>query len=196
MDEPKQNDRRIQIETAAYGLLSLKGYKATSMLEVAKRAKASNETLYKWYGNKQGLFLSMVERSVAASRELLVSSLEGNQDLATILDTFGPQLLQMLTSQRTIVLNRAAAGDVHDTGMLGRTINEGGRDAILPILAQVFDRSEPQGMTGYEAAELYLDILISDLQIRRVIGVLPMLSETEVKARSDRARDIILKLIA
>ncbi|NVJ95073.1 MAG: TetR/AcrR family transcriptional regulator [Marivivens sp.] len=196
MDEPKQNDRRIQIETAAYGLLSLKGYKATSMLEVAKRAKASNETLYKWYGNKQGLFLSMVERSVAASRELLVSSLEGNQDLATILDTFGPQLLQMLTSQRTIVLNRAAAGDVHDTGMLGRTINEGGRDAILPILAQVFDRSEPKGMTGYEAAELYLDILISDLQIRRVIGVLPMLSETEVKARSDRARDIILKLIA
>ncbi|MCL7406253.1 TetR/AcrR family transcriptional regulator [Marivivens sp.] len=196
MDEPKQNDRRIQIETAAYGLLSLKGYKATSMLEVAKRAKASNETLYKWYGNKQGLFLSMVERSVAASRELLVSSLEGDQDLATILDTFGPQLLQMLTSQRTIVLNRAAAGDVHDTGMLGRTINEGGRDAILPILAQVFDRSEPKGMTGYEAAELYLDILISDLQIRRVIGVLPMLSETEVKARSDRARDIVLKLIA
>jgi AcrR family transcriptional regulator len=166
------------------------------MLEVAKRAKASNETLYKWYGNKQGLFLSMVERSVAASRELLVSSLEGDQDLATILDTFGPQLLQMLTSQRTIVLNRAAAGDVHDTGMLGRTINEGGRDAILPILAQVFDRSEPKGMTGYEAAELYLDILISDLQIRRVIGVLPMLSETEVKARSDRARDIVLKLIA
>jgi hypothetical protein len=102
----------------------------------------------------------------------------------------------MLTSQRTIVLNRAAAGDVHDTGMLGRTINEGGRDAILPILAQVFDRSEPKGMTGYEAAELYLDILISDLQIRRVIGVLPMLSETEVKARSDRARDIVLKLIA
>lgn len=196
MDEPKQNDCRIQIETAAYGLLSLKGYKATSMLEVAKRAKASNETLYKWYGNKQGLFLSMVERSVAASRELLVSSLEGDQDLAAILDTFGPQLLQMLTSQRTIVLNRAAAGDVHDTGMLGRTITEGGRDAILPILAQVFDLSEPKGMTGYEAAELYLDILISDLQIRRVIGVLPMLSETDVKARSDRARDIVLKLIA
>ena len=196
MDEPKQNDRRIQIETAAYGLLSLKGYKATSMLEVAKRAKASNETLYKWYGNKQGLFLSMVERSVAASRELLVSSLEGDQDLAAILDTFGPQLLQMLTSQRTIVLNRAAAGDVHDTGMLGRTITEGGRDAILTILAQVFDLSEPKGMTGYEAAELYLDILISDLQIRRVIGVLPMLSETDVKARSDRARDIVLKLIA
>ena len=196
MDEPKQNDRRIQIETAAYGLLSLKGYKATSMLEVAKRAKASNETFYKWYGNKQGLFLSMVERSVAASRELLVSSLEGDQDLAAILDTFGPQLLQMLTSQRTIVLNRAAAGDVHDTGMLGRTITEGGRDAILPILAQGFDLSEPKGMTGYEAAELYLDILISDLQIRRVIGVLPMLSETDVKARSDRARDIVLKLIA
>jgi len=196
MDETKQNDRRIQIETAAYGLLSLKGYKATSMLEVAKRAKASNETLCKWYGNKQGLFLSMVERSVAASRELLVASLEGDQSLTAILDTFGPQLLQMLTSQRTIVLNRAAAGDVHDTGMLGRTISEGGRDAILPILTQVIDRAEPKGMTSEEAAELYLDLLIGDLQIRRVIGVIPMLSELEVKARSDRARDIVLKLIA
>lgn len=138
----------------------------------------------------------MVERSVAASRELLVASLEGDQSLTAILDTFGPQLLQMLTSQRTIVLNRAAAGDVHDTGMLGRTISEGGRDTILPILSQVIERADPKGMTSQEAAELYLDLLIGDLQIRRVIGVIPMLSEQEVTTRSNRARDIVLKLIA
>ena len=51
-------------------------------------------------------------------------------------------------------------------------------------------------MSSQEAAELYLDLLIGDLQIRRVIGVIPMLSEQEVTARSNRARDIVLKLIA
>lgn len=196
MDEANREDRRVQIETAAYGLLALKGYKATSMLEVAKRAKASNETLYKWYGNKQGLFLSMVTRNTEASKNLLTESLETELPLQEILATFGVQLLTMLTGQRAVVLNRAAAGDVHDTGTLGRTLSEGGRSAIIPLLSRLIARENPKTMSPEEAAEVYLDLLIGDLQIRRVIGALPLLKEAEIKARSDRALTLMLRMIA
>lgn len=196
MDEANREDRRVQIETAAYGLLALKGYKATSMLEVAKRAKASNETLYKWYGNKQGLFLSMVTRNTEASKNLLTESLETELPLQEILATFGVQLLTMLTGQRAVVLNRAAAGDVHDTGTLGRTLSEGGRSTIIPLLSQLIARENPKTMSPEEAAEVYLDLLIGDLQIRRVIGALPLLKEAEIKARSDRALTLMLRMIA
>ena len=195
MDDATKTDRRIQIETAAYGLLALKGYKATSMLEVAKRAKASNETLYKWYGNKQGLFLSMVERNLEASKDALTSAIEGGGELDDILDTFGPQLLSILTGQRSVVLDRAAAGDVHDTGLLGRTIVEGGRDTIIPLLARVIDKTGPHQIDATEAAELYFDLLVADTQIRRVIGVLPILSDAEIEKRSARAKRVLLQAL-
>ena len=190
-----QEERRIQIETAAFGLLSLKGYKATSMLEVAKRAKASNETLYKWYGNKQGLFLSMLERNAEASRKAIEESLTNEAPLSEVLDGFGPLLLQTLTGQRTIVLTRAAAGDVHDTGTLGRTIAQAGRQTIVPLLAKVIERSGQTTFGHEEAAEVYLDLLVGDAQMQRVIGVAGVLSEKEAQRRSDRARTLFLKLI-
>ena len=52
--------RQAQIEEVAYRLLQIRGYAATSMLAVAREASASNETLYRWYGDKNGLFTSMV----------------------------------------------------------------------------------------------------------------------------------------
>lgn len=194
MDEAAQAERRIQIETAAYALLALKGYKATSMLEVAKRAKASNETLYKWYGNKQGLFLSMVERNGEVAKAMLESSLTTHRPLAETLDAFGPQLLQTLLAERAIALHRAAAGDVHDTGTLGRTIFAAGRQAIIPLLARVFAADGEAAIPHEEAADLYLDVLLADLQIRRVIGVSGMPSPDQLLARAERARAVVEKM--
>jgi AcrR family transcriptional regulator len=50
----KQNERRERIEKAAYDVLAETGYKGASLLLIAQRASVSNETLYRWYGNKQG----------------------------------------------------------------------------------------------------------------------------------------------
>ena len=54
-------ESKLRIEQAAYELIDEFGYDGISMLKIAKRAKASNETLYKWYGDKKGLFSALVE---------------------------------------------------------------------------------------------------------------------------------------
>lgn len=195
MTPDNRDTRRAEIEEAAYELLSEKGYKATSMLAVARAAKASNETLYNWYGNKQALFQAIVARNAAQARETLQAALAGQGALDEVLERLGPLLLRLVTGDKAVALNRAAAGDVHDTATLGPAIAAAGRDAIVPLLARLIARDTPDVQDAEEAAEAYIDLLIGDLQIRRVIGTLPPLSDAEVIARSDRARRLLMRLV-
>lgn len=194
MTPDNRDTRRAEIEEAAYRLLSEKGYKATSMLAVARAAKASNETLYNWYGNKQALFQAIVARNAAEARALLQDALEGQDSLEALLDRLGPLLLRLVTGERAVALNRAAAGDVHDTATLGPAIAAGGRAALVPMLARLIARAAP-GVDADEAAEAYIDLLIGDLQVRRVIGTLPPLDDAQVTHRATRARHLLLRLI-
>ncbi len=195
--DPKQK-RRIEIEEAAFQLLLEKGYKATSMLAVARRAKASNETLYRWYGNKQALFLAIVKRNAAEASTLLAEAMEAPVGLSELLDELGPKLLQLVLGERAVALNRAAAADVHDTATLGKVIVSGGREAIERKLASFIARavgSDSLPFSPKEAAAIYLDLLIGDRQVRRIIGVDPPPSLEEVAKRSARARDLLLRLL-
>jgi AcrR family transcriptional regulator len=181
--------RQQQIEFAAYALLEEKGYSGTSMLSIAKHARASNETLYNWYGDKLGLFRSLVERNAENARMLLEDHLKSNSDPLTTLEELSPVLLSLLVSHRAIALNRAAAAD--PTGELGKTLSEAGRETILPLVAKVFENSRKEGILNFrntnDAVELYLGLLVGDLQIRRVIGACKELSPAAVRTRADRA---------
>lgn len=187
--------RREQIIEAAYAVLAEKGYGGTSMLAVAKRANASNETLYNWFGSKQGLFTAMVEQNAAAAAAILKDHLAGGSDFSAAFARLGPTLLRLVTSERAVALNRAAAADASETGVLGATIASSGRDHIVPLIEELFERAEdvrlPAGFTPQEAADLYVSVLIGDVQIRRVIGVKPELDEAEVAARAKRAVAIV-----
>ena len=183
--------RLAAIKEAAFEILAEKGYKAASMLEIARRAKASNETLYKWFGNKQALFKALVEDNAREARELLENALSDGSDPIDALSRLGPVLLEIVTGEKAIALNRAAAGDVFETATLGGTIADYGRETILPLLTAVFERAGKEGMLAIddprEAAETYVNLLIGDLQIRRVIGVSRPPARKEAEARTARA---------
>ncbi len=90
MRDEKKTARQKQIAEAAYDVLAEKGYAGASMLSIAKKAKASNETLYRWYGNKQGLFRDLV----AQNAELVAEQLE--EELAKAEHSL--QVLRLLAS--------------------------------------------------------------------------------------------------
>lgn len=197
MREEKRSLRQEQIETAAYAVLEAKGYGGTSMIGIAKHARASNETLYNWYGDKQGLFQALVTRNADEVKCHLESELETNHDAFSILGTLGPKLLALLTGDRAVALNRAAAAD--SSGELGETLSKAGRDAVFPLLEQVLLRAKTEGLLHFEQADeavgLYLDLLIGDQQIRRVIGRLPCPSKAYCEKRSARAVNHLRQLL-
>ncbi|YBV97647.1 TetR/AcrR family transcriptional regulator [Phyllobacteriaceae bacterium JZ32] len=197
---PKQAARRARIEQAAYEVLSEAGYNSASLLTIAKRASASNETLYKWYGSKQALFRSLVEANASQARSILEKALGDGSDPLKALAKLGPALLALVTGERAVTLNRAAAGDVSDTGTLGKAIGEAGRDMIAPLLRDLLDRARQKDLIDCDdpadAAEIYFHLLIGDLQIRRVIGTIGELSQQEIERRSRRAFGLFCRLYA
>lgn len=196
--EEKRSLRQQQIEAAAYEVLEAKGYGGTSMQGIAKQARASNETLYNWYGDKQGLFRALVTRNAEEVKSHLEAELQTDHDALSILGTLGPKLLKLLTGDRAVALNRAAAAD--NSGELGATLSKAGREAVFPLLEQVLLRARKVGQlrfkTSGEAVGLYLDLLIGDQQIRRVIGRLPAPSEEFCEARSQRAVSLLRQLLS
>lgn len=197
MREKKRSLRQQQIEAAAYEVLEAKGYGGTSMQGIAKHARASNETLYNWYGDKQGLFRALVTRNAEEVKAHLESELQTDHDALSILGTLGPKLLDLLTGDRAVALNRAAAAD--SSGELGATLSKAGREAVFPLLERVLLRARDEGVLNFEhtgeAVALYLDLLIGDQQIRRVIGRLPQPSEAFCQERSTRAVRLLRDLL-
>lgn len=194
MDDTARAKKHQKITAAAYDLLAEKGYAGTSMLTIARRARASNETLYRWYGDKPGLIAAMVRDNAAHSAELLERALDEGDGAAGALRAAAPVLLGMVLSDRAVLLNRAAAGD--PSGELGRIIAASGRDVIADLVAGVVMRlTDGTPDQARARADMFFALLIADLQIRRCIGAMGCPRPEEVAQRSARAVDLFLDLL-
>ncbi|WP_081536279.1 TetR/AcrR family transcriptional regulator [Rhodovulum sp. P5] len=192
MTDDRKAARRLRIEKAAYEVLVERGFSGASMLAIAKRAKASNETLYAWYGDKLGLFRAMVASTAEAARDRLLSALEAEAPEAALVE-FGTVLLHDILSDRAVALNRVAAADMG--GETGRAIAAAGRESVLPLLTDLLCRIYPDAGQPEALAALFIDLLVGDQQLRRVIGTLPAPDLGDCKARSERAVRIFHAII-
>lgn len=196
MRDENRASRQQKIEEAAYAVLEAKGYAGTSMLAISRAARASNETLYNWYGDKTGLFKALVVRNAEQVRALLEQGLDRDASPLEILRALGPRLLSLLVSSRAIQLNRAAAAD--PTGELGAVISERGRETVAPLIGEVLERARREGALEFDqtaaAVGLYLNLLVGDLQIRRVIGREPPLDDAAINRRAEQAYRHFLRL--
>jgi len=197
MKDSNQKTRRAQIEAAAYHVLADKGYKGASMLAIAKQAGASNQTLYRWYGTKQGLFSALVRKNSEGIANALTLALETASDPLQSLRIVGTDLLVMLTGERAINLNRAAAFDATHSGELGQAIADQGKSRIAPLITQIFANCVKTGaLTGdpHLIADIYMRLLIGDVQIRRVINSISQLTPKQAENRATFALDTIKNL--
>lgn len=194
-DDPRRQ-RQQQIEEAAYRVLERKGFAGSTVLAIAREAKASNETLYSWYGDKTGLFRALVTRNAQTVGGALQAAIDTHARPMAALAAIGPQLIAMLTHPRAVALNRAAAAD--PGGPLTQALFEAGRQTIGPLIARLLIAGRDDGDLQFDdphaALDLYLDLLIGDLQHRRVIGLIQPLDRAACEARSQRAMRHFLAL--
>ena len=186
--------RRREIVEHAFAVLAREGYAAFSMQALAKVSRSSKETLYGWFGGKTGLYEAMVEENTA---RLVLPSAEV-ADGVNELSRFGAELLSMLLGERAVLLNRIAAAEAGSDAALGVFLAERGRDKVMPQLASYFQALEKHGVlcmaASEEPAELWLSLLVGDLQVRRATGAIGLLTQEEMAARSARAAELIFRL--
>jgi AcrR family transcriptional regulator len=199
MNETERDERRQQIRAAALELLAEVGYRKTSMLQIAKRAQASNQTLYAWYANKQGLFRGVIEDAGQLVTTLLEEAVNSHEDPLQALENLGPVLLRFTTDTNAIIMNRAAVIDVNETGVLADAIDQVGRARIYPLICSLMQLLVDAGVfrgdtDADDAAQTYVALLFGEAQLRQVLGKEAPYDESEIARRAARAFSLTCRL--
>lgn len=178
--------RELAILDAAIEELAESSVDGMSMLGVAKRAGASKETLYSWFGDKDGLVRALIIRNADQAAERVQGAFEGGKDLTETLVGFSIGLLTLLTGESSVAINRAAMSSPE----LATTLLESGRFRVGPIvegyLLQAHKTGQISAPNPAKAFELLYGLVIQDSQIRVLLGETPP-STREIKLRAKEA---------
>ena len=188
MKESARARRRNQILDVAVATLAERGYRDTTMLEVARRASASKETLYAWFGDKPGLFQSVIRRNAETVRTVLEDHLDGEAPVQSVLVDFGRALATLLLGESAVAINRAAISEARTAPVLARILTDSGREATLPLFVKYLERCRAQGVLKFddpmETAETFIGLLLGDAQVRRLLGVMEAPGAAEILRRA------------
>lgn len=150
------------------------GYQVLTMSEIARRAHASKETLYSWFGSKAGLVTALIEHDADASASRLSEALaDPATDLGAVQNTltaYAASLLNLLTGPSSVALNRAAASCPE----LATSLLKSGRHRIGPIvttyLGLLHDAGTISAPDAAQSFELLYGLIVRDTQIRVLLG--------------------------
>ena len=190
--------RRAQILDVALNLLAQRGYRDTTMLEVARRSSASKETLYAWFGNKTGLFQAVIEHNAERFLQALHGHLDRDATVDAALTGFGRTMAAHLLSDNAVAIQRAAISEASShpslanslSGLVGEPIHA----AFVRYLVQCRARGLLHVEDPDEAADAFVGLLLGDALTQRLMGVLDAPCESGIEVRAARAVRQFLRL--
>lgn len=184
-------ERQREVLDAALALLVEEGDRLT-MTGVARRASCSKETLYKWYGGRDGLLSATVrwQASKVRARDYDRQTLDA-ASLGESLESFAANWLKVITSRTSIALNRVAVSHAGSgKSKLGEIVLANGRFAIGERLKPLLEDARAAGLVAFDDAEMafrcFFGLVGRDIQIRLLLG--DRLDMTEAEIGRDAAR--------
>ncbi|MDJ0767860.1 MAG: TetR/AcrR family transcriptional regulator [Ilumatobacter sp.] len=190
----EREERRHRVIEAAFDELLEHGYDGVTMLGIARRAGASKETLYSWFGSKPGLFEAVIRDNADASAQQVHAALAGDGDPQATLTGYAIGLLSLLTSERSVALNRASMTSPD----LAAILLESGRHRVGPIVEEYLARLADEGHLATDdpaaAFSLLYGLVVQDTQIRVLLGERPP-SKAAIARRADEAVMRFLDLV-
>lgn len=171
-----------------------------SVAAVARAASCSKETLYKWFGDRDGLLTATVRWQAAKVRmPKLPSAGLTRETLREALSGFAASWLTVISSDLSIALNRAAVSHAGSgRSRLGEIVLTNGPVAMARRLEPLFLAGRDSGLLTFDEAgaafRVFFGLVIADTQIRVLLGEAGRLDEQEISARASAATDRFLAL--
>jgi AcrR family transcriptional regulator len=196
---PGSPERRQEILKAAYDVLAEFGYRRASTLAIAQRAGASKETIYNWFGNKEGLFSALIASRADRMNAALLETIERRDPSPDeLLTQFGTHLLTLLLDPCTVTINRVAIAEAQHHPAFAHILVARGRATTGPLVAAWLDRKRQEGVLAFdnamEAFDIFIGLLTRDLQMRVLLGVEPPPEAEFIAARARQAADLFMRL--
>ncbi len=184
---PRQN----AVLECALQLLVAGGERALTTAGLARAANCSKESLYKWFGDRDGLLAAMITYQASKVRtpgpREAIPTLE---DFTRSLVVFAEDLIGVLSGEVSLALNRLAIGQAdRDGAQLGALLREHGRLPIDQRARALLELGRRHGYVQFtdtrEAYGTLYGLIVHDSHVRMLLGESPAGFAEE---RSQRAR--------
>lgn len=169
---PRQNDVLEQ----ALRLLVEGGDRALTTAGIARAANCSKESLYKWFGDRDGLLTAMVRWQASKVRVVPVPRQKLDaESLFSSLEHFARDWLLVLSGSTSIALNRLAVShSASGKSALGNIVLANGPVAMAERLKPVLKIGRDAGLLAFddidEAFRSFFGLVVRDMQIRLLLG--------------------------
>jgi AcrR family transcriptional regulator len=196
-ENPAKEERRREILDAAFLEFSTKGYAGASMAAIAQRARASKETLYAWFENKETLFNTLF----ASRLDGMVSRVEAvaadEPSPAKVLPVVARDVIRFMLA--IAPLNQAmGVGEPSETArrLVGKTISEERARFVDYLL-----RCRAQGYVAFdddpfELVSLFVAMAEGECSLRLGTGMIDQVTDKMIEDHAQRVTRIFLKGLA
>jgi AcrR family transcriptional regulator len=173
---------------------------ALTMTSVSRRASCSKETLYKWFGGRDGLLTATVRWQASKVHVPLVDKSKLDRAaLISTLEAFARDWLGVISSGTSIALNRMAVSHAGSGKTnLGAIVLKNGRQAMGLRLEPVLNAARDAGVLSFdnadEAFRTFFGLVLRDIQIRLLLGDDLKLAAPQISADAVRATGQFLAL--
>ena len=169
----RRNTPQSQHEILAATLLVMRkfGANGATTSRIAAEANCSKETLYRWFGDRQGLLASLARAQMENAIGTLthVTNQEGSGREALV--QFGATLLDLLTGEPAILIHRVAIGE---GGQLARLVLENHKQTIAAIGIEILCEVRSAGVIKFdnsdEAYDLFCALVLNNRQMDCLLG--------------------------
>jgi AcrR family transcriptional regulator len=168
-------DRQKAVLDAALAAMVAEG-DALTMTSVSKRAACSKETLYKWFGDRDGLLTATVRWQASKVHAPVIDKARLDRPaLAATLEQFAREWLTVISSETSIALNRLAVSHAASgKTSLGTIVLKNGRQAMGRRLEPVLEAADKAGLLKIDdidtAFRTFFGLVLRDVQIRLLLG--------------------------
>jgi AcrR family transcriptional regulator len=173
---------------------------ALTMSSVSKRAACSKETLYKWFGDRDGLLTATVRWQASKVHAPIIDKARLDRPaLTATLEQFAREWLTVISSETSIALNRMAVSHAASgKTSLGTIVLKDGRQATGRRLEPVLEAAREAGLmniTNHDSAfRTFFGLVLRDVQIRLLLGDKIKLAPAKIAAEARQATQQFMAL--
>lgn len=194
--------RQREVLENALDLLVSGGGKALTTANIARASNCSKESLYKWFGDRNGLLAAMMtvqgsKVGAVLDEDIFKSTAAFKEHLAR----FATELLTVLSGEISLALNRLAIGQASDeASQLGPLLMKNGRGLIEARAHAFLNSAKDKGFLNFtkvdDAYRVLYGLIVSDFHVRSLLGDNNDMSADEIVTTADQAVEQFYKLFS
>ncbi|MDY6983640.1 MAG: TetR/AcrR family transcriptional regulator [Pseudomonadota bacterium] len=194
--KPRTTDKREEVLDIASETFLSKGFDGTSINVMAREAGISKESIYRYFGSKEDLFLAVVERELEVYKQGMLETISHFQgkSLKEALYSVGEATLRVASDDRTLALRRLIFQMSANGSKVGTHYFSVGPDIAYQNLVRLFEHYKPE--SEYSVSKLsryFISLVLHRTMLARECGVQEPLKPEEIRERVMETTEDFLK---